>query len=129
MFNVQLERERAVALLGVAEPLGDGDEAVVLQAQVARDVGVDVLDQRLERHRRCGFLNVDLAVDLVEELGLDARALPRRDDVAREQMTLHAIERVARAHGGQLRLVPIDRGFGVELELGRRDPSQPGTTE
>ena len=39
-----------------------------------------------------------------------------------------AIAHQPRAHGGQLRLVPIDRGFGVELELGRRDPSQPGTT-
>ena len=36
-------------------------------------------------------------------------------------------DRVARAHGGRLRILPLDRGFGVELELGRRDPALPGT--
>ncbi len=35
-------------------------------------------------------------------------------------------DRVARAHGGRLRILALDRGFGVELELGRRDPSLPG---
>src|SRR5688572_19975162 len=77
-----LQRERAVALAGFAVALGDADEIVVLTAQVARDLGVDVLDQRTQRHGRRRFLLVHDAIDLGEELRLDLSALARREHAA-----------------------------------------------
>src|SRR5262245_65566013 len=104
------ERERAVALLGLAVALGDADELVVLPPQVARDLGVDVLDQRAQRHGRRALLLVHDLVDLGEELGLELLVLAGREDPAALEEAREAAQGIALFPQLDLALLAVARG-------------------